>query len=197
MAARNKIFDPRAGTAGQPAATADTGITWGSSDRPRTIEYKTGELHRTLIIVPALSFATTAAAKGIGQKVYTFPEGWILPVAARVKTITTTGATTAATAGEIGLGSTVASGAVAVLSGTAGFQNILDGKTISNHVAVTALTSHVAAAGGGTSGTQDLLDGTSTAVPVYLNIASTYDGTGGVTLTSAEVEILWYWIGDK
>ena len=192
-----KVFNPRAATAGQPATAADTGITWPGPNRPSVKEYKTGELHRTVISVPELTFTTTAAAKGIGQKVYTFPEGWILPVAARLKTITTTGATTAATAGEIGLGTTVASGAVAVLSGTAGFQNILDGKTISDHVAVTALTSHVAAAAGGTSGTMDLLDGTATPVPVYLNIASTYDGTGGVTLTSAEVEILWIWIGDK
>jgi hypothetical protein len=192
-----KKFRPRAATAGQPVTEADSGITWASLARPRCVEYKTGELHRTVITVPELSFTTTAAAKGIGQGIYEFPEGWILPVAARVKTVTTTGGTTSATAGEIGLGTTVASGAVAVLSGTAGFENILTGQTIDNHVAVTPLTVHNAATAGGTSGTTNLLDGTTTPVQVHLNIASTYSGTGGVTLNSAEVEILWVWMGDK
>lgn len=194
--ANSKPYNPRAAQPGQVVFAADTGITWDTASRPSAIEYKTGEIRRTVITIPQFSFATTAAAKAIGQKVYTFPEGWILPLAARVKLVSTTGATTAATAGEVGLGTTVASGAVAVLSGTAGFQDILDGKTLSNHVAQTALTSHVAHAAGGTSGTMDISDGTATAKPVYLNIASTFDGTGGVTAT-AVVELLWIHVGDK
>lgn len=196
MAATDRIFDGDPGP-GQPISTADTGITWATLARPRCVEYKTGEIHRTTIIVPEFSFTTTTADKAVGQGVYTFPEGWILPLAARLKVISTTGAATSATAGEIGLGTTVASGAVSVLSGTAGFQNILDGKTISNHVASTALTSHVAAAAGGTSGTMDLLDGTSTAAEVHLNLASAWVGTAGCTVNSAEVELLWVYIGDK
>lgn len=194
----DKPYRPRAATAGQVTATADTGITWASPYRPKAIEYKTGELRRTVIEVPSFTFTTTAAAKGIGQKVYTFPEGWILPVWARVKLVSTTGGSTAATAGEVGLGTTVASGAAAVLSGTAAFENILTGQTLDNHVAATALTSHFGAAAGGTSGTHAGIDGTSTAASVYLNIASTFDGTGGVTVSNAtQVEILWIHCGDK
>ena len=194
-----KEYKPRGARAGQPVAAASAGITWTTIDRPRVIEYKTGEIRRTKIIVPAFTFPTTAAAKAIGQAIYTLPEGWILPLAANVKTSTTTGATTTGTAGEIGLGTTVGSGAVAVLSGTAGFQNILDGKTISNHVAQTALTTQIAGAAGGTSGTMDVLDSTDSASPltIYLNIASTYSGTGGVTVNSAEIDLLWINVGDK
>lgn len=182
---------------GQPLATADTGITWTSINRPSAVEYKDGSLHRTVITVPSFTFTTTAAAKAVGQRIYQFPEGWILPVAARLKLITTTGGTTTGTAGEVGLGTTVATGAVAVLSGTADFENILTGQTLSNHVAQTALTTHVAAAAGGTSGTMNVLDGTSTPASVFLNVASTYSGTGGVTVTRAEVEILWQYLNDK
>lgn len=194
--ANSKPYNPRAAQPGQVVATADTGITWNTATRPSAIEYKTGELRRSVITIPEFTFTTTAAAKGIGQKVYTFPEGWILPVAARVLLNSTTGGSTAATAGEVGLGTTVASGAVAVLSGTAAFENILTGQTLSNHVAATELTTHVADAAGGTTGTMAVLDGTAAAKSVYLNVASTFDGTGGVT-ADAVVEILWYHIGDK
>lgn len=179
---------------GQPGSTADTGITWTTIDRPRVAEYKDGLIRKSVITVPAFSFATTAAAKGIGQLIYTMPEGFVLPIAARIEMNSTAGDN--ATAGEIGLGTTVASGVVAVLSGTAGFQNIMDGKTISNHTGGTALSSSKTAAAGGTSGTEEAIDGSSTAAPVYLNIASTWGGTGGVVVNSATVTIWWIDLGD-
>lgn len=191
-------WKPRAATAGQPIATASAGITWDTIDRPKTIEHRTGEIRRTRIIVPRFSFATTAAAKGIGQAIYQLPEGNILPLAINIKTVSTTGATTTGTAGEIGIGTTVASGAVAVLSGTPGFENVLTGQTIASHVAQTALTTTKAAAAGGTSGTMDVIDATDSLNPVklHLNIASTFSGTGGVVVSSAIVDILWINLGD-
>ncbi len=74
----------------------------------------------------------------------------------------------------------------------------IDGKTISNHVAQTALTTQIAGAAGGTSGTMDVLDSTDSVSPltIYLNIASTYSGTGGVTVNSAEIDLLWINVGD-
>ena len=181
---------------GQPASTADTGITWATSSRPSAVEYRDGHIRKTVITVPSLTWATTTASKGNGQAIYTFPEGFILPVAARIVMSTTTGAATSTVAGEVGLGTTVASGAVSVLSGTAAFQNILDGKTLSNQVASTALATSVTDAAGGTSGTQAAIDGSATAATVYLNHASAYTGTAGLTLNSATVTIWWIDLGD-
>jgi hypothetical protein len=193
-----KLWNPRAAKTGQPLATASSGITWSGIDRPRTIEHKSGEIHRTRIIVPAFSFATTAAAKAIGQQIYQLPEGFILPLAANVRLVSTTGATTAATAGELGIGTSVASGATALL-GTAAWANVLGPQTLSNHVAVTALTTQIAGAAGNTAGSMDVLNSTDSADPVelYLNIASTYSGTGGVTVSEAIVDLLWINLGDK
>lgn len=179
---------------GDVATTASSGITWTTIDRPKAVEYRDGIVRKTVITVPAFSWTTTLASKGIGQKLYTFPEGFILPLAARVQMNTTCADN--ATAGEVGLGTTVASGAVSVLSGTAAFQNILDGKTLSNHTAATALATSVTAAAGGTSGTQDAIDGSATAAPLYLNIASAFGGTGGGVLNSATVTVWWIDLGD-
>lgn len=179
---------------GQPLSTADSGITWSTASRPSVVEYLDGLVHKTVITVPAFTWTTTAAVKGIGQRVYQFPEGSILPIAARVQMSTTTADN--ATAGEVGLGTVVASGATAVLSGTAEFQDIMDGKTLSNHTAATALSTVKTAAAGGTSGTMDVIDGTSTAAKVHLNIASTFGGTGGGTLNSATVTLWWIDLGD-
>lgn len=181
---------------GQPLNTADTGITWSTSSRPSAVEYRDGHIRKTVITVPALTWATTTASLGIGQAIYQFPEGFVLPVAARIVVNTTTGAGTSTTAGEVGLGTVVASGAVAVLSGTATFQDILDGKTLANQVASTALAQSVTAASGGTSGTQDVLDGSTTAKKIYLNHASAYVGTAGLTLNSATVTVWWIDLGD-
>lgn len=191
----NKIDAQERRRQGTALTTADTGITWTTIDRPKSVEYRDGIVHKTVITVPAFSWTTTAAAKGIGQRVYQFPEGHILPLAAAV-TINTTVAD-GATAGEVGLGTTVASGAVAVLSGTAAFQDILDGKTLSNHTAATALASTFTNAAGGTSGTMAAIDGSSTAAKVHLNLASTFAGTGGGVLNSATVTLWWIDLGDR
>jgi hypothetical protein len=166
----NKIDIKERKRAGQPLATADTGITWSTGTRPSVVEYRDGHVHKTVITVPAFSWATTTASKANGQAIYQFPEGYILPLAAAV-------VATSTVAGEVGLGTTVASGAVSVLSGTAAFQDILDGKTLSNQVASTALATSVCDAAGGTSGTMAAINGSATAAKVYLNHASAYTGT--------------------
>jgi len=82
------------------------------------------KLTDTLVLVSQGS----AAAKAGGAAIFTFPAVKIVPVAARiVGRLNLSAATATGTAGEIGLGSVVASGAVAVLGGTATFENILEG----------------------------------------------------------------------
>lgn len=195
MMAVQKVDIKERKRSGQPQSTADSGITWSGSSRPSVVEYRDGIVRKSVITVPAFSFTTTAAAKGIGQGIYTFPEGWVLPIAASVTYSYTPGDNS--TAGEIGLGTTIASGAVSVLSGTAAFQDIMDGKTLGNGTGGTAVTGTFKHAGGGTSGTMDALDGSSAAKEVHLNIASTWGGTGGVVVNSATVTLWWIDLGDS
>lgn len=84
------------------------------------------------------------AALAFGQKLFTFDSGTIvIPIFTRVNFLLSPPTGLSATAGEVGLGTTVASGAVAVLSGTAGFEDFAKGKTIANLVAATPATETV------------------------------------------------------
>jgi len=149
--------------------------------------------------VNSLTVAVTGdAALALGEHVATFPDGLILPKYAWVELNSITSGTVTGTAGEVGLGTTIASGAAATLGGTVAFGNIMDGTTISNHVAATTLTSVKANLPDltGTKATHGvmILDGASTAKKIHLNIASTWANAGNLTF-SAKVRIAWTWVG--
>ena len=136
-----------------------------------------------------------------GQKLCDLPEGWIRPLGGWIKLNSTSGTATAGTAGEIGLGSTIGSGANATLGAVgAAAEDMMEGTTISNHVAVTALQSNKAndSVRSGTQGATPvaIYDGTATAMPVHFNIASTWDSTGGVTVNSLTLGFDFQWIKD-
>lgn len=204
MAAPASKFKFRAPTV---ATSASTGITLSDATLAPVnscVNYvldDNGFEYRTVVTMRAFTFATTAAAKSIGQKLFDFPEGFIVPKWGMIELSSTTGGSTAATAGEIGLGTVVGSGANATLGAVgATSEDIMEGTTISNHVAATALSSNKANAGVvvGTQGATGpaILDGTSTAKSCFFNIASTFNGTGGVTVNSLRVTVDWVWLGD-
>lgn len=126
------------------------------------------ELGADLTLVSAVD----NAAKGGGAELFTFPAGYVTIHNARIEgSIGTSIADLTSTAGEIGLGTVVASGAVAVLGGTATFENILEGgrPNLDNVVADTDLDVKA----GGTIRTSSI--GTfAAAVSCFLNIASTW-----------------------
>lgn len=143
------------------------------------------------------------AALAGGQKVFTFPEGWIVPLVSRVRVTSTCATGLSATAGEFGLGTVIGSGANATLgavSSTA--EDIMEGQTLSNHVAATALVSNkVAKPVGLTSASAAQawgLDGTSTAKVCHFNFASTFDQTAAenITFNSVEIWVKWLYLGD-
>lgn len=135
----------------------------------------------------------TAAAKAGGVKIFTFPTGIVIPHSARITgtLVTSDGAMTTA-AGEIGLGSVVATGAIATLA-TDTFETILQG-------GVPAL-GNIGAAG---SAAVNVMDGQRTQIPtaktfattvdVYLNAATTFaDLTAANLVIQAGATIeLWY-----
>ena len=110
--------------------TGAVGASYGT-----VLEEGTGSFHKTTITLGgALGAITGGASLGVGRLIYTFPAGII-----RVNTVffnavvlqQTEGNVTADTP-DVGLGTTIASGAVAVLSGTGAFENILTGQTFTD-----------------------------------------------------------------
>lgn len=96
----------------------------------KVLEYGTNVNHTTVMnLDTTLGAIAGGASLGLGKKLYTFPEG---PIVINFITmsvaLTQTEDNITADTPEVGLGTVVASGAVAVLSGTATFENLLTGQ---------------------------------------------------------------------
>lgn len=162
------------------AGTAATGVT--VTER--------GDLNRHLtkltftdleLIVP-----TGAASLAAGKLLYTFPSGIVVVHSVGISVaLTGSGATCDADTPDLGLGTVVASGAVAVLGGTATFEDILTGQTVSNLTGTAAIKTLASA---------PLAIESAGAHTAYLNIADgwagacTVTGTGTVYLEWSIVE---------
>jgi hypothetical protein len=141
-----------------------------------------------------------AAAKAFGQKIATFPLGLIRPMGAEIAFTIKTAATTA-TAGEIGLGTVIGSGANATLGAVgATSENIMEGTTLANITSTT--TSYfryndpiIAGTHAATAGSGAIINGSATAAPIYLNICSTWGAAENLTLSDVRIRIHWKYIG--
>lgn len=129
------------------------------------------------------------AALAFGEHIFTFPLGVIRPKWCYIYMSSTTASGLSATAGEVGLGTVIGSGANATLGAVgATSEDIMEGTTLSNHVAATELVSRkyghpVAYGDHGAAGSFGVLDGSATAKKCYLNIASTWDQTAAESVT--------------
>jgi len=155
------------------------------------VEYSNGKdvttvLTLTDFIVGALAGA--AAALGVGNIVYAFPAGQHFELVNALSAISLKCAGTAK-ATDTGLGSVIASGAVATLDGTATFEDRLTGQTITTGTtggtAVSALTATTAGIGTGIS-----LNGTSSVKNVFLNSAATWSANNTGNLTASGTIVL-------
>ena len=92
-------------------------------------EHGDGIHHITKLTMTAFAVGTVPdnASLGIGAKFYTFPAGTIEILAASMVGGFTGAVTVTTATPEIGIGTVIASGAVSVLSGTATFEDIIDG----------------------------------------------------------------------
>ncbi len=173
-----KILTPFGAYAATPAATV----------KPATgtvVANETGvDSHRiTTIDIADLSLiVTTNANKGDGKLIYTFPAGNIIVKRATIALgIKGTAALNVADTPDLGIGTVVATGAVDVLSGTATFENILTGQTVSAcdgtvQMASVASTLTIAAAA---------------AHSVYLNIADGWAGVDAGMKATGRVILEW------
>lgn len=136
----------------------------------------------TIDIADLALIVTTNANKGDGKLLYTLPAGNVIIKRATIALgIIGTAALNAADTPDLGLGTVVASGTVNVLSGTATFENILTGQTVSacdNTVQMASVASTLTIA-------------SAAAHTVYLNIADGWAGIDAGMLATGRVIIEW------
>jgi hypothetical protein len=106
--------------------TANTGST--------AVEYGDGYNHTTVLTVSTTLPAIAGGANlAVGKLLYTFPAGAIIVESAYMSLgITQSQGNIDADTPDGGLGTVIASGAVATLNGTATFENIITGQTFNN-----------------------------------------------------------------
>jgi hypothetical protein len=151
-------------------------------------EYGDKYNHTTILNVQSVFPAIAGGASlGVGKLVYTLPAGACVVGPARLKVLVNGAAAIAADTPDVGLGTTIASGAVAVLGGTAAFENILTGQTMTDCDGTETdaiVTTELAIAANG-------------AHTVYLNIADGWAAGGDPALDVNAVIILpWRYQGD-
>ena len=177
----NEIMKYRRTSSNDQFGEAGTGVT--------VVEKASGVFHVTEITIPAddplaLIEPTEAADLGGGSLLYTFPAGRCLITHAYTNLDWEGSEAVKADTPEVGLGVKVATGAVAVLSGDADFENILTGQTQSGGVEKDVDNMVVSAAASVAIETDDTDRG------VYLNIADGWAAAGKVSV-SGVVIIHW------
>lgn len=135
--------------------------------------------------------AGVGAAKAGGIRLMDFPAGKIAVQAARISgRLTLSGALMSTTAGEIGLGTAEASGAVAVLGGTATFEDILEGGSPALGNIGAAATIEMAT----WDDVRTLVPASGTSPSLYLNAATTFAAGTAENMeivAGTEVEVWW------
>lgn len=126
---------------------------------------------RTVIDLTGLTLPAIAggASLGVGRLIYTFPAGAIKVLGSSISvSLTQTEGNVTADTPDLGLGTTIASGVVAVLGGTAAFENIMTGQTVNDcdgTVEATAVATELLILSGDSHG-------------LYLNVADGWAASG-------------------
>ncbi len=139
----------------------------------------------TNFIVGALAGA--AAALALGNKVFTFPAGAHLHYASYMSIGLTAVGTTKTP--DVGVGSVIASGAVAVLGGTATFEDYITGQTAADIAGTPAVKTSVATAGALTGIS---VNEAASVKDVFLNAAATWSANNtGNLLANGKITLKW------
>lgn len=139
----------------------------------------------TKITLAATTFAVANASLGFGKKLFTFPKGNVHVLAAHLD-LTYASSVANTIQADIGIGTVIASGVVAVLSGTATFEDIIDGITATAFNGVTAVNYEA-----NKTAEVDIKDGASTAKAAHLNVAGAWTGVTGDLTYSGVVTLIW------
>lgn len=157
------------------------------------VDYGYGPYHVTKLTLAGVTVGTTSDGNslGFGVQLLTLPPGELVVRSARCAVGLTSADDTKTDTPELGLGTTVAAGAVAVLGGTAAFENIMIGTAVAD-VNGTVLNARVKpqtspfelaiAASGGLNHA------------VYLNVADAWDAGDDDAVLTAAGEVWLEWI---
>lgn len=160
--------------------TAETGVT--------ATEYGNGSYHKTVLTVSStLPAIAGGAALSVGTLLYTFPAGEVVVRSAYMNmAITKSEANITADTPDVGLGTAVAAGANALLSDTAGAENILTGQTAADcDGTATELT----------VADQVLVIAAGDDHTVYFNAADTWAASGdAAAVISGTVTLIWSFV---
>lgn len=154
-------------------------------------EYGSAYNHTTVLTLTGSSAVLPAIAGGanlaVGKLLYTLPAGAVIVNGSKLNVaITKTQGNITADTPDIGLGTTIASGAVAVLGGTAAFENILTGQTAADCNATATVK---------TVDTSLVIE-TADAHGVYLNVADGWAASGDTgAILSGTVTLHWQFAG--
>lgn len=161
--------------------TANTGVT--------AVERGNDRNHTTILTISqAAAFASADnASLGAGYKIYDFPAG-VVTVSSAYMSVGLTNAEHAAENPDVGIGTVIGSGAVAVLGGTATFENIITGQTASGCAGVPTVKTIV---------NQGLAIEVGDSHSVFLNAACAWANTAGTALNvdiAGTVVINWRFV---
>jgi len=161
--------------------TAGTNVT--------AVHYGDGKNIVTNLTLTNVSYTIAGAAdEAIGAFIYSFPSGTVSLFEVMSFNLSLQGGGTVdADTPDVGVGSVIATGAVAVLSGTATFEDYVTGQTAADcsGTSVRAFTAATAGYGAGIS-----LNSPPTSKNVYLNIADGWAGADTVLISGSAV-IKW------
>lgn len=168
--------------------TKPAGSAWGTaSNNSALTEHVNGNYHTTTITVDT-NFAAIAGAGAFatGLLVYSFPTitnkyVFIDSVRLRARMNQTSGNINADTP-DLGIGTQVASGANALLSANANFENVLTGQTVPN--CTNSYITTVTTSGGYSS---------NNTFSLYLNVADTWAGADSGPAILAFIVINWHY----
>lgn len=153
-------------------------------------EYGDGVNHVTVLTMDEMPVGSPVGAANLafGKKVYTLPAGAQIIEAVYVYMALKGTTNIVADTPDVGIGSVIASGAVAVLGGTAGFEDYLTGQTSG---AISG-SNGIQKASGATAGvlTDIAMNYTTSAKTIHLNVADGWAGAGDVTATG-RIVLVW------
>lgn len=146
--------------------TAGTGVT--------AVHYGDG-YKNTVVLTLATTLPAIAggASLGVGKLIYTLPTGAVIVDSAYMSlAITQTDGNINADTPDIGIGTVIASGVIAVLGGTATFENIITGQTAANCTGTATVKTSIPTAG------VPLVIETGGAKTVHANVADGWAASG-------------------
>jgi hypothetical protein len=150
------------------------------------LEYGDGYNHISVLTVSAVCPAIAGGADlAVGNLIYTLPAGAVIVDGAYISIgLTQSQGNINADTPDVGLGTVIASGVVAVLGGTGTFENILTGQTAANCTGTATVKTAIP-----TAGVPFVIE-TAAAHTIHLNVADGWAASGDAAATWAGTVVL-------